>query len=138
MSSTQPENYKALQQNQNALAIQPKMILVDLDGTLIDTAPDLAYSIDLMMQHLGLPARDETAVREWIGNGVPRLVRRALVGAYQGEPDEELYNRAYPVFLDFYEKNVCVVFLVCFSRPVFSLCFNGSVLSLRLSESMNI
>jgi len=108
MSSTQPENYKAPYQNHNALAIQPKMILMDLDGTLIDTAPDLAYSVDLMMQHLGLPARGEAAVREWIGNGVPRLIRRALVGAYEGEPDEELYNRAYPVFLDLYEKNVCV------------------------------
>lgn len=108
MSTTLPENYKTPYQSQKALAIQPRMILVDLDGTLVDTAPDLAYSVDLMMQHLGLPARGETAVREWIGNGVPRLIRRALVGAYEGEPDEELYNKAYPVFQELYEKNVCV------------------------------
>ena len=108
MSSTTSENYRAPYNIHNALAIRPGMILIDLDGTLIDTAPDLAYSVDLMMQRLGLPVRGEAAVREWIGNGVPRLVRRALVGAYQGEPDEELYNKALPVFLDLYEKNVCV------------------------------
>ena len=108
MSATQSENYKTPYKSQKALAIQPRMILVDLDGTLVDTAPDLAYSVDLMMQHLGLPARGETAVRGWIGNGVPRLIRRALVGAYEGEPDEELYNKAYPVFQELYEKNVCV------------------------------
>lgn len=92
----------------NTLLIQPKMILIDLDGTLVDTAPDLAYSVDLMMKQLDMPVRGEVAVREWIGNGVARLVRRALVGAYDGEPEEELYNKAYPLFLDLYEKNVCV------------------------------
>jgi phosphoglycolate phosphatase len=83
------------------------MILIDLDGTLVDTVPDLAYSVDLMMEGLGLPARGEARVREWIGNGVERLVRRALVNAYEGEPDEALYRRAYPLFLEAYARNVC-------------------------------
>lgn len=83
------------------------MILIDLDGTLVDTVPDLAYSVDLTMQELGLPPRGEASVREWIGNGVERLVRRALVNAYEGEPDEALFRRAYPVFLDAYARNVC-------------------------------
>ena len=86
----------------------PQMVLIDLDGTLIDTAPDLAYSVDLMMQHLNLPVRGESEVRKWIGNGVPVLIRRALTGTSDGEPDEALYDKAYPVFLEFYEKNVCV------------------------------
>ena len=84
------------------------MILIDLDGTLVDTVPDLAHSADLMMKQLNMPLRGEEAVREWIGNGAERLVRRVLVGAYEGEPDEALFNKAYPVFLDLYEKNVCV------------------------------
>jgi len=100
--------YKKPYQIDKVLAVKPQMILIDLDGTLVDTAPDLAYAVDLMMEHLNMPVRGEAAVREWIGNGVPRLVKRALVGAYEGEPDEALYNKAYPVFLALYEKNVCV------------------------------
>lgn len=84
------------------------MLLIDLDGTLVDTVPDLAHSVDLMMDRLGMPRRGESAVREWIGNGAERLVRRALVNAYEGEPDEALFARAYPIFLELYEQNVCV------------------------------
>lgn len=92
----------------SGLAVRPRMFLIDLDGTLVDTVPDLAYSVDLMMDRLGMPRRGEPAVREWIGNGAERLVRRALINAYEGEPDEALFERAYPVFLELYEQNVCV------------------------------
>jgi phosphoglycolate phosphatase len=84
---------------------QPKMILCDLDGTLVDSVPDLAYCVDAMMARLGLPARGEAAVRNWVGNGVERLVRRALIGALDGEPDELDYQRAYPIFLELYAEN---------------------------------
>jgi phosphoglycolate phosphatase len=108
MTVTQTDKYAASAPGRQALAIHPEMVLIDLDGTLVDTAPDLAYAVDLMMESLELPRRGERAVREWIGNGVPVLVRRALVGAYDGEADETLYDKAYPLFLDLYEKNVCV------------------------------
>ncbi|MBK1721447.1 phosphoglycolate phosphatase [Thiocystis violacea] len=84
---------------------RPKMILCDLDGTLVDSVPDLAYCVDAMMARLGLPLRGEAAVRDWVGNGVERLVRRALIGQLDGEPDEVLYQRAYPVFLELYAAN---------------------------------
>lgn len=83
----------------------PEMILLDLDGTLVDSVPDLAYSVDVMMERLGLPRRGETEVRHWVGNGVERLVRRALTGTLDGEPDEALYERAYPVFMEVYGEN---------------------------------
>lgn len=83
------------------------MILIDLDGTLVDTVPDLAYAVNEMMSYLGMPTYEEDQVREWIGNGAERLVRRALVGAYQGEPAPELFQRGYPIFLESYQKNVC-------------------------------
>lgn len=86
---------------------RPKMILCDLDGTLIDSVPDLAYCVDAMMARLGMPVRGEAAVRNWVGNGVERLVRRALIGQLDGEPDELLYQRAYPVFLELYAANTC-------------------------------
>ena len=85
---------------------KPQMVLIDVDGTLIDSVPDLAYCVDQMMQHLGMDAHGEARVRNWVGNGVERLVRRALIGQLEGEPDEALFERAYPVFLRLYADNV--------------------------------
>jgi phosphoglycolate phosphatase len=81
------------------------MILIDVDGTLVDSVPDLAFCVDAMMARLGLPARGESEVRNWVGNGVERLVRRALTGTLDGEPDEADYERAYPIFLELYRDN---------------------------------
>jgi phosphoglycolate phosphatase len=84
---------------------KPQMILIDVDGTLVDSVPDLAYCVDEMMKALNMPARGEANVRNWVGNGVERLVRRGLIGRLEGEPDEALFEKAYPIFLDLYEKN---------------------------------
>jgi len=84
---------------------KPEMILIDVDGTLVDSVPDLAYCVDEMMQQLAREPRGETRVRDWVGNGVERLVRRALIGQLDGEPDEADFERAYPVFLDLYAEN---------------------------------
>jgi phosphoglycolate phosphatase len=84
---------------------KPEMILIDVDGTLVDSVPDLAYCVDEMMKQLGLSAHGEEKVRDWVGNGVERLVRRALVGQLDGEPDEALFEKAYPIFLDLYAVN---------------------------------
>ena len=85
--------------------MSPRMVLIDVDGTLVDSVPDLAYCVDEMMQRLGRPPHGEAAVRNWVGNGVERLVRRALIGELDGEPDEADYARAYPIFLDLYAEN---------------------------------
>ncbi len=84
---------------------RPGMILIDVDGTLVDSVPDLAFCVDAMMDALGMPRHGEVKVRDWVGNGVERLVRRALVGQLDGEPDEVLFQRAYPIFLDLYAAN---------------------------------
>ena len=84
---------------------KPDMILIDVDGTLVDSVPDLAFCVDTMMAALGRSPHGEARVREWVGNGVERLVRRALVGALQGEPDAVDFDRAYPLFLDLYAEN---------------------------------
>jgi phosphoglycolate phosphatase len=81
------------------------MILIDVDGTLVDSVPDLAFCVDEMMRHLGREPWGEARVRDWVGNGVERLVRRALIGQLNGEPDEAEFDRAYPVFLDLYANN---------------------------------
>lgn len=86
---------------------KPEMVLIDVDGTLVDSVPDLAYCVDEMMKTLGLPEHGEAKVRNWVGNGVERLTRRALIGQLDGEPDDALFEKAYPIFLDLYDKNVC-------------------------------
>lgn len=84
---------------------KPEMILIDVDGTLVDSVPDLAYCVDEMMKRLGRAPCGEARVRDWVGNGVERLVRRALTGTLDGEPENADFNRAYPVFLALYAEN---------------------------------
>lgn len=84
---------------------RPRMVLLDLDGTLIDSVPDLAYCVDEMMVRLGLPRRGEASVRRWVGNGVERLVQRALSGDLEGRADPTLYARALPLFMNLYAEN---------------------------------
>ena len=84
---------------------KPEMILIDVDGTLVDSVPDLAYCVDEMMKQLGLPERGEAAVRQWVGNGVERLVKRALLNQLEGEPDDALYHKALPIFRALYAQN---------------------------------
>ena len=84
---------------------KPKMVLIDVDGTLVDSVPDLAWCVDEMMRQLELPERGESSVRHWVGNGVPRLVERALTNDLDGTPDKALFDKAYPIFLDLYADN---------------------------------
>jgi phosphoglycolate phosphatase len=87
------------------LLTRPEMVLIDVDGTLVDSVPDLAYCVDAMMNELGMPQRGDKRVRHWVGNGVERLVKRALVNQLDGEPDEALFNKALPVFEALYREN---------------------------------
>ncbi len=84
---------------------KPEMILIDVDGTLVDSVPDLAYCVDEMMKQLGMPEHGEAKVRNWVGNGVERLTRRALIGQLDGEPDQALFEKVYPIFLALYAEN---------------------------------
>ena len=84
---------------------KPKMILIDVDGTLVDSVPDLAYCVDEMMKALGREPHGETKVRDWVGNGVERLTRRALIGQLDGEPSDEDFAKGYPIFLELYTDN---------------------------------
>ena len=87
---------------------QPKLVMIDVDGTLVDSVPDLAYCVDQMMLSLDMPVRGEETVRHWVGNGVPRLVERALTGELDGSTSQEAFDKAYPIFLDLYSQNSSV------------------------------
>ncbi len=84
---------------------RPEMILIDVDGTLVDSVPDLAFCVDRMMTQLGRSPWGEERVRDWVGNGVERLVKRALLGQLKGEPAEAEFARAYPMFIELYAEN---------------------------------
>jgi phosphoglycolate phosphatase len=83
-----------------------KMVMIDLDGTLIDTVPDLAAAANRMLADLKRPGWDMAHYRAWIGNGVPRFVKRALTGEMQAEPDAKLYERALTLFRQHYAAAV--------------------------------
>ena len=81
-------------------------ILFDLDGTLIDSAPDLVGACNDMLNALGRPPVALETARGWIGNGARRLVERALTGDFDGEAPAELMETAYPLFEKCYQANL--------------------------------
>ncbi len=83
----------------------PKMVLIDVDGTLVDSVPDLSWCVDEMMKAIDMPVRGEAAARNWVGNGVERLVRRALTNSLDGEPEDALFDKAFPIFSELYAEN---------------------------------
>jgi len=84
-------------------------ILFDLDGTLIDSVPDLATAVNQMLQKLDRETFSEDTIRYWVGNGAQVLVKRALSGQTQIDEalDITLFEKALEIFLMFYSKNLC-------------------------------
>jgi phosphoglycolate phosphatase len=75
-----------------------RLLVFDLDGTLIDSRLDLIHSVNAMLQHIGRPALDGDVIASYVGDGAPALVRRAI-----GETDDEaLFRRALEYFLGYY------------------------------------
>lgn len=89
---------------------EKKLIIFDLDGTLIDSGADLAHSINLMLTKLGRETFASEIIERWVGNGALMLVRRSLSGSVV--PDETLdavyVNAALETFLNFYSQNLCL------------------------------
>ena len=85
-----------------------KLICFDLDGTLVDSVPDLAAAVNLMLADLNRPTCSEDQVRGWVGNGAPILVQRALSGdiIVADDLDEALFNDALELFLQHYSNNL--------------------------------
>ncbi len=78
--------------------------LVDLDGTLLDTAPDLAAAANATLAGLGLAIVAPEAVREFVGQGLAVLVRRCLASSLGRAPDDELFEKAQARFAMHYEE----------------------------------
>jgi phosphoglycolate phosphatase len=79
-------------------AHQIKLLIFDLDGTLIDSRLDLVHSINAMLRHFKRPELPDDVVASYVGDGAPMLVRRAL-----GDPkDEHFVSQALDFFLAYY------------------------------------
>lgn len=83
-----------------------KFIAFDLDGTLLDSVPDLAEAADKTMRALGLPGVTTAQVTTWIGNGADVLIGRALSRSLDVDPelDPALHQQARQLFDRFYEE----------------------------------
>ena len=78
-----------------------KLLIFDLDGTLVDSRLDLINSINAMLHHLGKPPLPGPVIASYVGDGAPMLVRRSL-----GDPDDESYvQRALEYFLLYYREH---------------------------------
>ena len=85
-----------------------KVVMIDLDGTLLDTAEDLALAANLMLRELDKPERSVETIKSYIGKGIQRLVKRALTGDLNGEPEPELLEQALLIYKKHYAENVHV------------------------------
>ncbi|GAB3392879.1 phosphoglycolate phosphatase [Azotobacter armeniacus] len=84
----------------------PKLAMFDLDGTLVDSVPDLAAAVDRMLVQLGRAPAGVERVRLWIGNGAPVLVRRALAGSLEHtQVDAAEAETALALFMEAYADN---------------------------------
>jgi len=86
-----------------------KLLIFDLDGTLINSAPDLAVAVNYMLEQLEKEIYTEETIHEWVGNGALMLVQRALSGerTINDTLDEAYVQNALKIFLDFYAQNLC-------------------------------
>ena len=86
-----------------------KLLVFDLDGTLIDSARDLANSVNAALEHMERPPLTEAMIATFVGNGAAMLVRQALAAEEKISPDEvhdEEIARAYSYFLEHYRAHL--------------------------------
>ena len=86
-----------------------KVIIFDLDGTLINSAPDLAVAVNHMLKYLGRETFSEKIIDGWVGNGALTLVKRALSGEriIDESLEYDLVENALEIFLTYYADNLC-------------------------------
>ena len=79
-----------------------KLICFDLDGTLVDSVPDLRLALNSMMDDFQLPHCQDEQIKTWVGNGLPKLVERALL--YVGN-QQVLQQEAFSCFKKHYQQH---------------------------------
>jgi len=89
---------------------EKNVLLFDLDGTLVDSAPDLALAVNRTLEDLNKATFDQDTIHHWVGNGAKVLIERALSGSaiIDIELDETLTKDALTIFLAHYQQCLCI------------------------------
>ena len=82
--------------------MKKKLVIFDLDGTLLNTIDDLATGANHALDVLGYPTHDAATIRSFVGNGINKLLERALP---EGEKTEENILRMRSVFIPYYDEH---------------------------------
>jgi phosphoglycolate phosphatase len=89
-----------------------KLLAIDLDGTLVDSAPDIAHCLGLALEAIGYAPPGEARTRVWIGDGLETLIARAIVHGSNAEREAALSGDAR-------HKAALAAFLACYSDNLF-------------------
>ena len=81
-----------------------KAVVFDLDGTLLDTLPDIGAGSNAALRHFGLEERAMSDYRKAVGNGIRVLIRRAM----QQQVSDEVYEQVLSFYLKYYPEQCCV------------------------------
>ena len=82
-----------------------KIMIFDLDGTLVDTAPDFRNSVNFMLNHYNEPPVTLEEIRDWVGYGGRELIKRTMI-AKQIEFDDNKLDEMLAIFLSHYTENI--------------------------------
>lgn len=82
-------------------------LVFDLDGTLIDTAPDLAAATNHVLSRIGLTPVDEREIRPWVGHGALKMIERATAAHGRVLSEPELYD-LFEIFILYYADHIAI------------------------------
>jgi phosphoglycolate phosphatase len=88
----------------DVIGFKPKLVLFDLDGTLLDCLPDLYAACVSMANDLHIPEPSFSQVEVWVGNGAAMLVQRVLANAFKPEQQDPRFDMALQLFMDAYQS----------------------------------
>jgi phosphoglycolate phosphatase len=94
-----------------------RLFIFDLDGTLIESRQDIAFSLNLALGRLNLHTIEESRIADFVGEGMPILVQRALREANGREPDAELVDDCIALFREEYGKHLLDRTRLCYGVP---------------------
>ena len=85
-----------------------KLLIYDLDGTLVDSLNDIAGSVNWTLEELGFRALPEKQIGSFVGKGVRNLIQMVLQESAEpkGKPDEKLLERAIELYRNHYQKHL--------------------------------
>lgn len=81
-------------------------VAFDLDGTLVDSIGDLAASCNAMRQALDLPLLEESVLLSFVGDGIGRMVHRALTNDHESLAEQSLWEKGFALFVRHYMEHL--------------------------------